>query len=57
MPINPREITKREIDTDGMIDIEALQAVGVSGLNTYYNVTKKATYTYAYPGQFPQNKI
>ena len=50
-------LPQNAIDTDGMIDIEALQAAGVSGLNTYYNVTKKATYTYAYPGQFPQNKI
>lgn len=49
-------VPQNSIDTHGMINIEALQAAGVSGLNTYYNLTKKATYAYAYPGQFPQNK-
>jgi len=45
------------VDAAGMIDLESLEAAGVSGLNTYYNLTKMATYPYARVGQFPQNQI
>jgi len=41
------------LNDTGLIDMESLK---VSGLNTYYSVTKMATYSYARPGQFPQNQ-
>ena len=45
------------IDVDGMIDLELLKAAGLSGLNTYYNVSKMARYPYARINAFPQNQI
>lgn len=50
-------LPEKAVDAAGMIDMEGLETAGVSGLNTYYNVTKKATYPYARVGQFPQNQI
>jgi len=50
-------LPQNAVDDDGMIDMEVLQAAGVSGLNTYYNLTKMASYPYARVGQFPQNQI
>ena len=47
-------LPQNAVDPAGMIDLEDLQAIGVSGLNTYYNLTKMATYPYARSGQFPQ---
>ena len=34
---------------DGQLNLEALEAIGVSGLNTYYGVKKEAHYPYAQP--------
>jgi len=45
------------VDQSGMVDLEQLQAAGVSGLNTYYSVAKSAAYSYARVGEFPQNEI
>lgn len=45
------------IDDAGMIDMEGIEAAGVSGLNTYYKLSKMASYAYARVGQFPQNQI
>lgn len=42
------------VDELGMIDMEAIQAAGVSGLNTYYKFAKIASYPYARVGQFPK---
>ena len=50
-------LPQNAIDDVGMIDMEGLQATGVSGLNTYYSLTKVASYPYARVGQFPQNQI
>jgi flavin reductase (DIM6/NTAB) family NADH-FMN oxidoreductase RutF len=50
-------LPQNAVDSDGMIDLEGIQAAGVSGLNTYYNLTKIANYPYARVGQFPQNQI
>ena len=50
-------LPQNAVDVDGMIDMEFLQAAGLSGLNTYYNLKKTASYPYARPGQFPENKI
>ena len=52
-----KELLENAIDAEGIIDLEGLHAAGVSGLNTYYKLTKMATYPYARAGQFPQNKI
>ncbi len=49
-------LPQNAVDAAGMIDMESLEAAGVSGLNTYYNITKMATYPYARVGQFPQNQ-
>ena len=45
------------VDNSGMIDMEKLEAAGISGLNNYYSIKKIATYPYARPGQFPENQI
>ena len=45
------------IDKSGMIDLEMLQAAGLSGLNTYYSISKLAAYPYARVGQFPKNQL
>jgi flavin reductase (DIM6/NTAB) family NADH-FMN oxidoreductase RutF len=50
-------LPQNAVDAAGMIDMEGLEAVGVSGLNTYYSLTQIATYPYARTGQFPQNQI
>ena len=50
-------LPQNALDTVGMIDMEVMEAAGVSGLNTYYNLTKLATYPYARAGQFPKNQI
>lgn len=50
-------LPQNAIDAAGMIDMENMEAAGVSGLNTYYNLTKMAMYPYARVGQFPQNQI
>ena len=50
-------LPENAIDAEGMIDLEGLHAAGVSGLNTYYKLTKMANYPYARAGQFPQNQI
>jgi flavin reductase (DIM6/NTAB) family NADH-FMN oxidoreductase RutF len=39
---------------DGKLDFESYDAAAVSGLNTYYSVTKKAVFPFAHPGKFPE---
>ena len=39
--------------TDGQLDLEELDAAGISGLNTYYALEKKANYPYAKPEGAP----
>lgn len=50
-------LPQNAVDAAGMIDMESLEAAGVSGLNTYYSLTRLASYPYARVGQFPQNQI
>lgn len=50
-------VVPEAIDAAGMIDMELLQAAGLSGLNTYYKLTKTARYPYARVGQFPKNEL
>lgn len=42
---------------DGQIDINSLNAVCVSGLNNYHVARQIASFSYAKPGQYPQNKF
>lgn len=49
-------VVPEAIDANGMINLELLQAAGISGLNTYYTITKTARYPYARVGQFPKNE-
>ena len=41
------------ISNTGMVDLNLVEDVCVSGLNTYHSVVKVAEYPYARPGQFP----
>ncbi len=41
------------VNEQGQIDLEAYQGVGLSGLNTYYNLTKKVTYPYVRVDEIP----
>lgn len=50
-------LPENAVDAAGMIDMEGIEAAGVSGLNTYYKLSKMATYPYARAGQFPENQI
>ncbi len=50
-------LPENAVDAAGMIDMEGLGATGVSGLNTYYELSKIAAYPYARVGQFPPNQI
>ena len=38
---------------EGHLDLEATEAVGISGLNSYYRLTKLAQFPYARPEQLP----
>ena len=38
---------------EGHLDLEATEAVGISGLNSYYRLTKLARFPYARPDQIP----
>jgi len=50
-------LPQHAVDNSGMINMEILDATGVSGLNNYYSIKKIATYPYARPGQYPENQI
>lgn len=41
---------------DGHLDLETTEAVGISGLNSYYRVTKFAQFPYARPDEIPDFK-
>lgn len=40
-------IAEQAINNDGLVDLEVLNAVGISGLNSYYKLKKLADYPYA----------
>jgi flavin reductase (DIM6/NTAB) family NADH-FMN oxidoreductase RutF len=44
------------VDEKGMFNLEEMEIAGVSGLNTYYRVSKEANFAYARVGQFPQKE-
>ncbi len=41
------------MNEDGMIDLEALDDIGISGLNTYYQLKKMASYPFARATELP----
>ena len=43
--------------SDGQIDLNKMDAVCVSGLNNYHVAKHIASFSYARPGQFPQNEM
>ena len=49
-------LPENAINDSGMLNLEILNAVGLSGLNTYYQLQKRASYPYARVGQFPKNE-
>ena len=40
-------IAEQAINNDGLVDLEVLNAIGISGLNSYYKLKKLADYPYA----------
>lgn len=40
---------------EGHLDLSATEAVGISGLNSYYRLEKFAQFPYARPGEFPDH--
>ena len=47
------EISEDGIDPAGHLDLTHYDTIGISGLNSYYNLEKKATYPYAKHDQLP----
>ena len=45
------------VDSNGELDLNALEDVCISGLNNYHEVKQIAAFDYARPGQPPVNKI
>jgi flavin reductase (DIM6/NTAB) family NADH-FMN oxidoreductase RutF len=40
-------ISEHAINKDGLVDLEVLKTVGISGLNSYYKLKKLADFPYA----------
>lgn len=50
------QLPDNSLDTEGDIDLAQLNGVGISGLNTYYELIKKAKYPYARRNEVPKFK-
>ena len=48
-------VPSESLDPDGAIDLERCRTAGISGLNSYYKLSRVAKYPYARVGQKPQN--
>ena len=46
-------IDQNAVADNGYIDLESIQTAGISGLNTYYSVSKLESYPYARPTELP----
>ena len=46
-------IPEDAVNTNGHIDLEISQSIGISGLNSYYQLRKLAQYPYARVGELP----
>ncbi|MEC7945314.1 MAG: flavin reductase [Bacteroidota bacterium] len=49
-------VAKSSLNEEGYINLEEAKSVGISGLNTYYDLKKIASYPYARPHELPQFK-
>ena len=49
-------VAKSSLSKEGYINLEEAKSVGISGLNTYYDLKKIASYPYARPHELPQFK-
>ena len=46
-------VAKSSLSEEGYINLEEAKSVGISGLNTYYDLKKIASYPYARPNELP----
>lgn len=51
------QVNRHAITSSGAVDLNALESVCISGLDTYHVTRKIAVYPYARPGQFPVNQM
>ena len=49
-------VAKSSLSEEGYINLEEAKSVGISGLNTYYDLKKIASYPYARPHELPHFK-
>ena len=49
-------VVKSSLSEEGYINLEEAKSVGISGLNTYYDLKKIASYPYARPHELPHFK-
>ena len=49
-------VAKSSLSEEGYINLEEAKSVGISGLNTYYDLKKIDSYPYARPNELPQFK-
>ena len=49
-------VAKSSLSEEGYINLEEAKSVGISGLNTYYDLKKIASYPYARPYELPHFK-
>ena len=49
-------VAKSSLSEEGYINLEKAKSVGISGLNTYYDLKKIDSYPYARPHELPQFK-
>ena len=49
-------VAKSSLSEEGYINLEEAKSVGISGLNTYYDLKKIDSYPYASPHELPQFK-
>ena len=49
-------VAKSSLSEEGYINLEEAKSVGISGLNTYYDLKKIDSYPYARPHELPQFK-
>ena len=49
-------VAKSSLNEEGYINLEEAKSVGISGLNTYYDLKKIASYPYARPHELPHFK-
>jgi len=46
-------LDSKALEANGQLDLEQLEIAGVSGLNSYYDLKKRASFPYARPSEIP----